>query len=263
MQAMATDPAFDVTDRVIWVTGSSRGIGEAVARHLAAAGAAVVVHGRSLEALEPLARELHGFSVTGDVRDAAAMEAAAETILQRYGHLHGVVANVGGAAYGALADTDPGVADKMLALNLGGAINVARAVARPLAESHGSLVFVSATAAANPAPMFAAYGAAKAGVEHLTRSLAAEWGPDARVNCVAPGLIRTEGSMKALFGGSSDAAERAGSAMAAGRVGEPQDVAFVCHFLLSDAAAYVNGAVIPVDGGPVEGVAQRVLRAMQ
>jgi 3-oxoacyl-[acyl-carrier protein] reductase len=260
---MTQHTAFDVTDKVIWVTGSSRGIGEAIARHLAAAGAAVVVHGRSLETLEPLARELHGFSVTGDVRDPDAMAAAAETILDRYGHLHGVVANVGGAAYGALADTDADLATKMLALNLGGAMNVARAVAKPLAEHNGSLVFISATAATNPAPMFAAYGAAKAGVEHLTRSLAAEWGPDARVNCIAPGLIRTEGSMKALFGGSSDAAERAGSAMAAGRVGEPEDIAFVCHFLLSDAAAYVNGAVIPVDGGPIEGVAQRVMRAMQ
>lgn len=260
---MAADRAFDVTDKVIWVTGSSRGIGAAIARHLADSGAAVVVHGRSLETLEPLAREIHGFSVTGDVRDAHAMEAATRTILDRYGHLHGVVANVGGAAFGALADTEADTASKMLALNLEGAMNVARAVAEPLAENNGSLVFISATAASNPAPMFAAYGAAKAGVEHLTKSLAAEWGPKARVNCVAPGLIRTEGAMKALFGGSSDAADRAGSAMAAGRVGEPEDIAFVCHFLLSDAAAYVNGAVIPVDGGPVEGVAQRVMRAMQ
>lgn len=260
---MASIDAFDVTDRVIWVTGSSRGIGAAIARHLAACGATVVVHGRSSETVEPLASELDGFAVTGDVRDAAAMSAAAQAILDRYGRIDGVVANVGGAAHGALAKTDAAVASKMLALNLEGAMNVARAVAAPLGDANGSLVFISATAASNPAPMFAAYGAAKAGVEHLTRSLAAEWGPHARVNCVAPGLIKTEGAMKALFGGSSDAAERAGSAMATGRVGEPEDVALVCHFLLSDAAAYVNGAVIPVDGGPVEGVAQRVMRAMQ
>ncbi len=111
--------------------------------------------------------------------------------------------------------------------------------------------------------MFAAYGAAKAGVEHLTRSLAAEWGPAVRVNCVSPGLIRTEGSMRALFGGSTESVTRAGRAMALGRVGEPEDIAWVCHFLLSDAADYVTGAVIPVDGGPTEGVAQRVMRAME
>lgn len=259
---MGDNTGFDVSGNVIWVTGSSRGIGAATARHLAAQGATVVVHGRSLDSLEPLAAELGGSAVTGDVRDDAAMTSAEEQIIARHDRLDGVVANVGGAAFGAVADTDPAITSKMLALNLDGAINVARAVHQSLSESTGSLVFISATAASNPAPMFAAYGAAKAGVEHLTRSLAAEWGPAVRVNCVSPGLMRTEGSMQALFGGSTEALAKAGSAMALGRVGEPEDVAWVCHFLLSAAASYVTGAVIPVDGGPVEGVAQRVMRAM-
>ena len=254
---------FDVAGKVIWVTGSSRGIGEAVARHLAAQGATVVVHARSQESVEGLATELGGSAVAGDVRDADAMVAAVATILEHHGRLDGVVANVGGAGFGAIADQDPAAAQKMLDLNLGGAINVARAAHGPLVEAGGSIVFISATAATNPAPMFAAYGAAKAGVEHLARSLAAEWGPNARANVVSPGLIKTEGSMKALFGGSTDAADRAGSAMALGRVGEPEDIAWACHFLLSSAAEYITGVVIPVDGGPTEGVAQRVMRAMQ
>ena len=259
---MADSTGFDIKGKVIWVTGSSRGIGAATARHLAAQGATVVVHGRSLDSLEPIAAELGGSAVAGDVRDDAAMTNAEEQIVKRHGRLDGVVANVGGAAFGAVADSDPAIVSKMLALNLDGAINVARAVHTSLREASGSLVFISATAATNPAPMFAAYGAAKAGVEHLTKSLAAEWGPEVRVNCVSPGLIKTEGSMKALFGGSTEALTKAGSAMALGRVGEPQDVAWVCHFLLSNAASYVTGAVVPVDGGPVEGVAQRVMRAM-
>ena len=254
---------FEIDGDVIWVTGSSRGIGEAVARHMAGQGATVVVHARSADSVEVLAAELGGSAVAGDVRDAGAMDAAVRAIVDRHGRLDGVVANVGGAAFGAIADQDPAAADKMLALNLGGAINVARAAHGPLSVANGAIVFISATAATNPAPMFAAYGAAKAGVEHLARSLAAEWGPDARVNAVSPGLIKTEGSMQALFGGSSEAADRAGSAMALDRVGEPVDIAWVCHFLLSSAAGYITGAVIPVDGGPTEGVAQRVMRAMQ
>ncbi len=259
---MTEHTGFDIAGKVIWVTGSSRGIGAATARHLASQGATVVVHGRSLDGLQSLAAQLGGSAVAGDVRDDAAMTTAEEQIVERHGRLDGVVANVGGAAFGAVADSDPAIVSKMLALNLDGAINVARAVHTSLTESRGSLVLISATAATNPSPMFAAYGAAKAGVEHLTGSLAAEWGPDVRVNCVSPGLVRTEGSMKALFGGSTEALAKAGSAMALGRVGEPDDIAWVCHFLLSDAASYVTGAVIPVDGGPTEGVAQRVMRAM-
>lgn len=124
-------------------------------------------------------------------------------------------------------------------------------------------MLVSATAASNPAPAFGAYGAAKAAVEHLVGSLAAEWGPRIRVNAVAPGLIRTPGSMEALFRGSEELLARAGGAMAVGRVGEPEDVAWAVHFLLSAAASYVSGAVLDVDGGPTEGVAQRVARAIE
>lgn len=253
---------FDIDGSVVWVTGSSRGIGEAVARHLSRHGATVVVHARSAESVASLADEVDGLAVGADIRDAEQVDEAVAAIVARYGRLDGVVANVGGAAHGSVADQPAAVAEKMLALNLAGAINVARSAHGALSAAGGSIVFISATAASNPAPMFAAYGAAKAGVEHLSRSLAAEWGPSVRSNVVAPGLIRTDGAMKALFGGSSDAAERAGGAMALGRVGEPEDVAWACHFLLSPAAAYITGVVLPVDGGPTEGVAQRVMRAM-
>jgi len=84
-----------------------------------------------------------------------------------------------------------------------------------------------------------------------------------RVNCVSPGLVRTEGSMQAVFRGSEELAARAGATTAVGRVGEPVDVAWACHYLLSDAAAYVSGAVLVVDGGPTEGPTQRILRALE
>ena len=91
---------------------------------------------------------------------------------------------------------------------------------------------------------------------------AAEWGPEVRVNCISPGLIRTEGAMTAVFQGSEELVERAGSTTAVGRVGEPADIAHACHYLLSDAASYVSGAVLVVDGGPTEGPTQRILRSL-
>jgi len=118
------------------------------------------------------------------------------------------------------------------------------------------------TAATNPAPQFAAYAAAKAAVIQMTASLAAEWGPEVRVNCVSPGLIRTEGSLQAVFRGSEELAVRAGATTAVGRIGEPRDIALACQYLLSDAAGYISGATIVCDGGPTEGPTQRILRAL-
>lgn len=262
---MLAAEAFDLNDRVVWVTDSSRGIGRAVAGHLRAHGASVVVHGRDREHVDSTVEELgaDAIAVTADVRDLKAAKGAVAEIEEAFGRLDAVVANVGGAFGIPLADMIAAQWSKMIDLNLTGSYNVAQA-SHPLLRSTGGVVaFVSATAAQNPAPGFGAYGAAKAGLEHLTRSLAAEWGPQVRVNCVAPGLIRTEGAMNALFRGSPELLERAGSAMALGRVGEPEDIAWACHFLLCAASAYLSDTVLVVDGGPTEGVAQRVAKAMQ
>jgi NAD(P)-dependent dehydrogenase (short-subunit alcohol dehydrogenase family) len=258
--------AFDLTGGVVWVTGSSRGIGLGVARHLHAHGATVVLHGRDQARLAPHVAELgeRVDAVAADVRDPSSLERAVEDITSRHGRLDMVVGNVGGARMARLSDMDPELWAKTIELNLSGAYLPARAAYRLLERSdRASVVLVSATAASNPAPAFGAYGAAKAAVEHLVRSLAAEWGPRIRVNAVAPGLIRTPGSMKALFRGSEELLARAGRAMAVGRVGEPEDIAWAVHFLLSPAASYVSGAVLDVDGGPTEGVAQRVARAIE
>src|SRR5215472_5062788 len=217
---------FDVSGKVFWITGSSRGVGRGIAEHLAAAGAEVVVHARSLEALEGA----RGTSVAADIRDEEAVAAAVETIRERHGRLDGVVANVGGAAAGPLAEMTVERFRRQLDLNLTGGFNVLRAAYLLLREARGAAVLVSATAARSATPLFGAYGAAKAGVEHLTGSLAAEWGPEVRVNCVEPGLVRTEGSMQAVFRGDEAVAARAGATTAVGRVGEPEDIAYACHY---------------------------------
>ena len=258
---------LDLSGRVIWVTGSSRGIGAGVARHLARAGATVVVHGRDEAALAGVLDDVrstsHGSAVTADVRDADALVAAVERIVETHGRLDGLVANVGGAAFGAASDLSADRFRRQLELNLTASFITAQAARPELAKQQGSAVLVSATATSSATPMFAAYGAAKAGVEHLTATLAAEWGPDVRVNCVSPGLIRTEGSMQAVFRGDEELARRAGRTTAVGRVGEVEDIAWACHYLLSPAAGFVNGATLVVDGGPTEGPTQRILRALE
>jgi len=261
---MAGD-AFDIAGRVIWVTGSSRGVGRGVAEHLAANGATVVVHGRSAESLESVAAALgpSAVAVAADVRDEAAVGAAVAEIEARLGRLDGLVANVGGAALGAAESMGVERFRRQLDLNLTGAFAVASAAYPLLRASRGAVVLIGATAASNPTPQFAAYGAAKAAAEHLAGSLAAEWGPQVRVNCVSPGLIRTEGSLKSVFCGSEELVARAGRTTAVGRIGEPRDIALACHYLLSDAAAFVSGAVLVVDGGPTEGPTQRILRAIE
>jgi NAD(P)-dependent dehydrogenase (short-subunit alcohol dehydrogenase family) len=258
---------FDLAGKVVWVTGSSRGIGRGVAEHLGRAGARVVVHARTPEALRGVTaavEEIGGevLAVAGDVRSEEDLAAAVAAISERFGRLDGIVAGVGGAAPGPLAEIDLERFRRQIELNLTSAFATVRAGYPLLREARGAAVLISATATTSATPLFGAYGAAKAGVEHLTRSLAAEWGPEVRVNCVSPGLIRTEGSMQAVFRGSEELAARAGRTTAVGRIGTPLDIAYAVQYLLSDAASYVSGETIVVDGGPKEGPTQRILRAI-
>lgn len=261
---MATESSFSVDNRVIWVTGSSRGIGLGVGKHLLEQGARVIFHSRNSERLNDLVSELGSppevTAVSCDVRSPDAVQNAITEIAQTHGKLDGLVANVGGASFMAAAETEPAQWAKMLELNLSASFYCAQAAHQLLVDSKtGSLVFVSAVAAFNPTPMFAGYGAAKAGVEHLVGSLSAEWGPEVRVNAVSPGLVLTEGSLAAVFGGSQDLADRAGVTTAVGRLGQPLDIGLACQYLLSPASAFVSGAVLKIDGGPVEGPTQRIL----
>jgi NAD(P)-dependent dehydrogenase (short-subunit alcohol dehydrogenase family) len=257
---------FAVSGRVYLITGSSRGIGRGVAEHLATEGASVVVHARRRDSLDEVSAAVAGhgaevLAVTADVRDPAALAGARAVIEARFGRLEGVVANVGGAGAGDAATFDVDRWRRQLDLNLVSAFATVQAAHPLLAASRGAAVLVSATAATNPMPMLSAYGAAKAGVEQLATTLAAEWGPEVRVNCVSPGLIRTDGSFQAVFGEDEERVARAGRTTAVGRIGEPSDIAYACQYLLSDAAAYVSGAVLVIDGGPAEGLPQRIARA--
>lgn len=265
--ARTMQSAIDVGGRVVWVTGSSRGIGRGIASHLAREGARVVLHGRGHESVVPAFEELSAAGlevgmVTGDVRSEDECERMVEEVIARFGRLDGVVANVGGAAFRAAAETSAEAFLRQVQLNLVSAFATTRA-ALPRMHDGGAMVVISATAARSATPDFSAYGASKAALEHLVASLAAEWGPSIRVNAVSPGLILTDGSLNAVFGGDESKVARAGTTTAVGRIGDPEDIAMACHFLLSNAAAYISGATLVVDGGPTDGPTQRILAAIR
>jgi 3-oxoacyl-[acyl-carrier protein] reductase len=243
-----------MAERFALVTGASRGIGRAVAVDLAVHGHDVALLGRDTAALDETARAVEAARPGAraivhavDVSDAAALTAAVDATVGAFGRLDTVVANAGMSRDGLILRFKPADFDQLLDVNLKSAFVLSAAVAKPMLKARGgAIVFVSSIVGISGNPGQTAYAATKAGLLGLTRSLAKELGSrNVRVNAVAPGLIET-----AMTADLSDAARAAflGS-LALGRPGTPEDVAGVVTFLASDAARYVTGQTIVVDGG--------------
>jgi NAD(P)-dependent dehydrogenase (short-subunit alcohol dehydrogenase family) len=232
--------------RRILVTGASSGIGQAVARLCAAEGARVLGTGRRAEALQELAG-VRGFAC--DLLEPGAPEACVAECVEHFGGLDGVVHAAGTVLRGEDPRSTPDEQiDGVLASNLTLPLRIARASLGALTRG-GSLVLVSSQLGRIGAPGYASYCAAKGGVEALVRALAVDVGPDGiRVNTVAPGLVRTP---MAYVG--RDNFEELVPAIAERhplrRIGEAGDIAGPVAFLLSDAAAWITGQTIVVDGG--------------
>jgi NAD(P)-dependent dehydrogenase (short-subunit alcohol dehydrogenase family) len=236
--------SLDLSDRVALVTGGSQGIGAGIAAVLVEAGATVVTCARS--AVE---RPAPGTShVQCDVRDPEAVATMVDALVAEHGRLDVLVNNAGGSPYALAADASPRFFDRVLGLNLTAPLLVARAANAVMQELGGGVIVnISSVSALRPSPGTAAYGAAKAGVDSLTRSLAVEWGPKVRVNSVDVGLCRTEQTAD-HYGG--DATVRAiEETIPLGRMADPAEVGQVVAFLASDLASYVSGACVECHGG--------------
>jgi NAD(P)-dependent dehydrogenase (short-subunit alcohol dehydrogenase family) len=232
--------------RRILVTGASSGIGRAVAELCAAQGARVLATGRRAEALEQL-EGVRRFAC--DLLERGAPEACVAACVEGMGGLDGVVHAAGTVRRGEDPRSTPDEQiDDMLGTNLALPLRVARAALGALGQG-GSIVLISSQLGRIGAPGYASYCAAKGGVDALVRALAVDLGPDGiRVNGVAPGLVRTP---MAYFG--RDNFDELVPAIAERhplrRIGEPGDIAGPVAFLLSDAAAWITGQTVVVDGG--------------
>jgi NAD(P)-dependent dehydrogenase (short-subunit alcohol dehydrogenase family) len=245
--------------RSFLVTGGGSGIGAAVARALAKNGHRVAICGRRADALRAVAAETGALDLVCDIADAGQVDELIGAVSGKFGQLDGLVLNAGIIAPGGVADLSPQDFSAMVAVNLTGSFLVARAALTHLIASRGAIVSVASVAALRAASGMGGYAATKAALTMLTQSLAVDHAHEGlRANVVCPGWTITEmaDAEMAAFGGERglgvDEAYRLVTALVPQRRPAGADeVAAVIAWLLSDAASYVNGAVIPVDGSAV------------
>lgn len=237
------------TSRIVLLLGGTGGIGAALARRLHAEGCRLVLAARDPAKLAALAGELGADTVPTDATDPAAVDAAVARTLELHGRLDAAANCVGSILLKPAHLTSPDEFSRTLALNLGTAFNLVRSASKVMIrQCAGSIALVSSVAAQRGLVSHEAIAAAKAGVEALTRSAAASYARQGvRVNCVAPGLVRTP-LAAALT--TNEAALKASTALhPLGRIGEPEDIASALAWLLHPAQGWVTGQVLGVDGG--------------
>ena len=251
---------YDLTGRVAIITGGGTGIGAATARVLADFGAHTVLASRKMQNLERVAASVEqatgrrSIPVQTDVREEEAVDAMVERTMAEFGRIDILVNNAGGSYMFRLKNTTVDSWDNMVALNLRAPFLCTRAAGpQMMGQGQGVIVNISSSAGVSGVKGGAAYSSAKAGLQMFTRVSAAEWGPKGiRVNCIAVGGVASEGALRAWDRAGFDPEEMA-KRNPVRRVGQPDDIAYAVHFLASDAAGFISGETISVDGGPAIG----------
>jgi NAD(P)-dependent dehydrogenase (short-subunit alcohol dehydrogenase family) len=229
---------------VMLVTGGVRGVGLGITQVLQDAGATVITCARN-EPSTPPASEF----VRCDVRDADQVEGLIASVVARHGRLDVLVNNAGGAPYALAAAASPRFHAKIVELNLLAPLLVSQAANTVMQrqDNGGAIVMISSVSGHRPSPGTAAYGAAKAGLDNLTVTLAVEWAPKVRVNSLDVGMVRTDQAH--LHYGDDAAVAAVGRTVPLGRLAEPGEVGNCVAFLASPLASYVSGATLAVHGG--------------
>jgi NAD(P)-dependent dehydrogenase (short-subunit alcohol dehydrogenase family) len=235
--------SFGLAGRVVLVTGGVRGVGAGISSIFAEQGATVVTCAR--RAVDGLPYEFHPC----DIRDDDAVKSMIDAIVDRHGRLDAVVNNAGGSPYVLTAESSAKFNRKIIELNLLGALSVSQHANEKMQgqPSGGSIVNICSLSGRRPSPGTGAYGAAKAGLESLTQTLAVEWGPKVRVNACVVGMVETEQSE--LFYGDAESIAAISKNVPLGRLATPTDVGWAAAFLASDTASYISGASLEVHGG--------------
>ncbi len=252
---MPAGSRFDLTDRVALVTGASRGIGSAIANALVEQGAQVVLSSRKQADLDEEAARINALyperatAIAAHAGRPDDLEHLVKSVMELHSRIDILVNNAAtNPSFGPVLGTDLAAWDKTFEVNLRGVFILTKLVYEAWMESHGgTVVNIASVGGLRPSPGLGVYNVTKAGVIMLTRQLARELGSNVRVNAVAPGLIKTRFA-EALWGNEA-ILDRVLAANPMGRIGMPDEVAGVVAFLASDAASYVNGEVIAIDGG--------------
>ena len=250
-----TDPLFDVANRVVLVTGGSRGLGAAISTGLARRGARVVVASRKLAACEELASAIveaggQAHPIACHVGDWESLDRVVEAAVSHWGRLDGLVNNAGISPVApSLLETSETLFDKVIGVNLKGPTRLTALAARAMTENGGgSIVNISSLVSIKPTPIAAVYSTAKAGLNALTKAAAVEYaGTGVRVNGIVCGTFDTDATSG--FVRNPDLLPDVVAPIPLRRVGRPDEIVGTAIYLLSDASSYTTGSLISVDGG--------------
>ncbi len=246
---------IDLNNKVALITGSSRGIGKAIAQQYAAHGAKVVISSRKAEACEAVAKELtdqgyEAIAVPCHIGDKGELQKLVDATMKRWGRIDVLVANAAtNPVYGPMSELTDEAYDKIMNTNVECTGQLCNMVLPQMAErGDGAVILLSSIAALRGNTVIGCYGMSKAAEAALARNLALEWGPhNIRINSIAPGLVKTDFA-KALWE-DPERLKRVENQTPLRRIGEPEDIAGVALFLGSRMGAYVTGQTIVADGG--------------